>query len=468
METITIKQLNQNIRQYERNEAPEGFDINNEVNLIGWVRSCRDNGKIIFISFTDGSRLNSIQLVSKEGVTQNHDTLKGLRVGSSLIAIGKPVLTIENSQQKFEIILSRVKLLKQADENFPIQKKEHSKEFLREVAHIRTKTNTFYTSMKIRSELSFAVHNFFHLNNFVWLSAPIITSNDAEGAGEAFTVTDSSDDNSFFGGVKASLSVSGQLHAEAYAQTFKRIYTFGPTFRAEKSHTSRHLSEFWMVEPEIAFCDLNQLMFLIESFIKFLIKIIQKKCYEEISFIEKNIDSTVVSRLENIVSVDFAKIEYKTAIEILNRAIAEGKVNFEDNEIYFGKDLKSEHEKFLCEALGNGPVFVYNFPSKIKSFYMKQNIDGNTVAACDLLFPNIGEIAGGSQREDDYDKLMNKCRELNISTDEIQWYIDLRKFGYYKSSGFGLGFERLIQYITGLDNIKDVIPFPRSNGVLKF
>ncbi|MGL4647678.1 MAG: asparagine--tRNA ligase [Mycoplasmoidaceae bacterium] len=469
METTTIKQLNNNIRQYEKNDPIEDFDINQEVNLIGWVRSCRDSGKVIFISFNDGSRLNSIQLVSKEGHTQGHEELKGIRFGSSILVTGKPILTLDNQQQKFEIFLSRVKVLKVADEDFPIQKKEHSMEFLREVAHIRPKTNTFYAVMKLRSELSFAIHNFFHLNNFVWLSSPIITSNDAEGAGETFKVVDASDDNAFFGGVNATLAVSGQLHAEAYAQTFKRVYTFGPTFRAEKSHTSRHISEFWMVEPEIAFCELNQLIFLIESFIKFLIKIILKKCYEEIGFIEKNIDPTITSRLNGLLNSDFTKIEYRTAIEILTRSIADNTSNFEDKQIYFGKDLKSEHERYLCEIWNNNnPLFIYNYPKQIKAFYMKENKDNTTVAACDLLFPGVGEVVGGSQREEDYQKLIRKCQELNISTTDIEWYLDLRKYGYYKSSGFGLGFERLIQYITGMENIKDAIPFPRSHGVLKF
>ncbi len=469
METTTIKQLNSNIRQYEKEGSVDGFDIDKEINLIGWVRSSRDNGKIIFISFNDGSRLNSIQLVSKEGKTQGHDELKNLRFGSSILITGKPVLTSESQQQKFEIVLSKAKILKNASENFPIQKKEHGMDFLRDNSHIRTKTNTFYSVMKIRSELGFAVHNFFHLNNFVWLSSPIITSNDAEGAGECFKVVDSNDENDFFGGVNASLSVSGQLHAEAYAQTFKRVYTFGPTFRAEKSHTTRHLSEFWMIEPEIAFCELNQLIFLIESFIKFLVKIIQKKCFEEISFIEKNIDPSINLRLNSIIDRDFTKIEYKTAIEILTKSIAEGHSNFEDKQVFFGKDLKTEHERYLCEVWNqNSPLFVYNYPKEIKSFYMKENADGTTVAACDLLLPGVGEIVGGSQREDDYEKIMRKCLESGISTKEIEWYLDLRKYGYYKSSGFGLGFERLIQYITGMENIKDTIPFPRSNGILKF
>lgn len=451
MEIVSVKEV---FRKYKELD---------KIRLIGWVRSNRDSGSIGFISFFDGTSINSVQLVYKKADTINFELAKIARTGAAICVDGTVIESIKENQN-FEILISDFKILKQSDEDYPLQKKEHSNEFLRSIAHLRPRTNKFNTIMKVRSEIAFAIHNFFHQNDFVWVSSPIITANDAEGAGENFFVD--SKEKRFFD-KQASLTVSGQLHAEAYAQSYKRVYTFGPTFRAEKSNTNRHISEFWMVEPEIAFCDINQLMFLIEMFIKYLIRFVLKNCKEEIAFLNKSVDSNLAKRLLDVVDCEFEKVEYKEAIKILKNEISKGH-KFEDNDIFFGKDLASEHEKYLCEVVYKRPIFLYNFPQEIKAFYMKQNLDGTTVAACDLLVPGIGEIVGGSQREDDYKKIVKRCNALNIKTDDIDWYLNLRRFGYFKSSGFGLGFERFLMYITGVNNIKDTIPFPRAYGQINF
>lgn len=452
MEIITSKEIFKN---------PKSFK---EVNLLGWVRSNRDNGSIGFISFSDGATIHSIQLVYKKTETENFEDARIARTGAAIFVKGEVIDSIKENQN-FEVVVKSFHLLKQSDENYPLQKKEHSPEFLRTIAHLRPRTNKFSAFMKLRSEIAFAIHNFFHQNDFVWVSSPIITSGDAEGAGENFIVN-SKDDKNFFG-KPAYLSVSGQLHAEAFAQAFKRVYTFGPTFRAEKSYTNRHLAEFWMVEPEVAFCDLTQLMSLIEAFIKFLVKFVLKNCKDEVVFLTKAIDEKIIEKLTNIVETDFAKLEYKDAIKMLKHAVSTGH-NFEDNNLFFGKDLATEHERYICEKIFNKPTFLYNYPKEIKSFYMKQNNDGTTVAACDLLVPGVGEIVGGSQREDDYKKLLKKCNIDNMKTADLEWYLNLRKYGYYKSSGFGLGFDRFIMYVTGAANIKDVVPFPRTYGSIDF
>ena len=441
------------------------FQIFKSVKLMGWVRSNRDNGSIGFISFTDGSSIHSVQLVYKNGETTNFEEAKITRTGSAILVEGE-VVESKQPGQNFEIKVTNFILLKQADEDYPLQKKEHGNEFLRSIAHLRERTNKYGTIMRLRSELAFAVHNFFHQNNFVWLSSPIITSNDAEGAGENFVV-DSKTVKNFFNR-SANLTVSGQMHAEAYALAYKRVYTFGPTFRAEKSNTNRHISEFWMIEPEVAFCNLEQLMFLIEEFIKYLIRFTLKNCKDEMSFLNKLSNNTLSEKRLGILQEPFEKITYKKAIAILKTDIANNKVKFENNSIFFGMDLNSEHEKYLCEKVYNKPLFIYDYPADIKAFYMKMNGDGTTVAACDLLVPGIGEIVGGSERENDFNKLLKKCDKLRMNTKDIQWYLDLRKYGYYKSAGFGLGFERFLMYITDSENVKDVIPFPRSYGSLDF
>lgn len=453
METVAIKDIFKNYKQYDK------------VRLMGWVRSNRDNGSIGFISFTDGSCVNSIQLVYKATETQNFEEAKITRTGSAILVEGE-VVESKQEGQSFEVKLLNFTLLKQADENYPLQKKEHTPEFLRSISHLRHRTNKYGAIMRLRSEVAFAIHNFFHQNNFIWLSAPIITSNDAEGAGENFNV-DSKTTPNFFS-KPASLTVSGQLHAEAYAQGFKRVYTFGPTFRAEKSNTNRHISEFWMVEPEIAFCNLDKLMYLIEEFIKYLIRFVMKNCKDEMTFLNKLSNNSLSLKLLDAIEQPFERVSYKKAIQILKNDQAQNKVKFENSNIFFGMDLNSEHEKYICEQVYNKPVFIYDYPAEIKSFYMKLNGDGTTVAACDLLMPGIGEIVGGSEREDDFNKLMKKCNKLNMSTKDIEWYLNLRKYGYFKSSGFGLGFERFLMYITNTENVKDVIPFPRSYGNLDF
>ena len=338
-------------------------------------------------------------------------------------------------------------------------------EFLRDNAELRPRTNIFNAIMRIRSELAFAIHNFFHNENYIWVATPLITSNDGEGAGETFFLT-TNEKEEFFG-QKVNLTVTGQLHGEAYAQAFRNIYTFGPTFRAEKSHTARHAAEFWMIEPEMAFCDLNGLMDVVEKMIKFTINHFKTSCQNEIAFLEKELDPQITQRIDNLLNKNFTKMSYQEGIEILKTAVSNGHI-FEDNNIFFGMDLGSEHERYLCEEITNGPLFLYNYPKDIKAFYMKQNDDNVTVAATDLLVPGIGELVGGSQREDDFNKLMERCRTLKMDIKPLEWYLNLRKYGYYMSSGFGLGFERLVMYLTGMNNIRDVIPFPRTHGAINF
>lgn len=437
-----------------------------QVNTNGYVKTNRFNGTTGFIELTDGTTFDSIQIVYKKDEINDIEEIARLNTGDSIAVEGKLVATEGSRQQKFELKAEKVWLLKKSDLDFPLQKKKHSSEFLREIAHLRPRTNLFQAVMRIRSEMAFAIHSFFKSNNFIWVSTPIITSNDGEGAGEAFNVV-TNDKEPFFDKV-ASLSVTGQLQAEAYAQAFKKVYTFGPTFRAEKSHTSRHAAEFWMIEPEVASCDLDTIIELAKTMLLSVIEHYLVNCASEIAYLEKWVDPTITQRLRDIKEKGFKKLEYKEVIKILEYAVDKKPEIFEDKNIYFGMDLGSEHERFICEKIIKGPVFVYNYPKDIKAFYMKLNDDNVTVKATDLLVPGIGELIGGSQREDDYDVLTKRCQELNMNLEPLQWYLDLRRFGYYKSSGFGLGFERLIMYLTGVDNIRDVIPFPRTHGSLKF
>ncbi|WP_052663118.1 asparagine--tRNA ligase [Mycoplasmoides pirum] len=440
-------------------------NLNNiQVNLVGWVRANRESGSIGFISLNDGSTLEHVQIVYKKENIENYDELKNLSLSASIKVQGIVVVTPQ-AKQPFEIRAEKIQVLKKSDIDYPIQKKHHSNEFLRSIAHLRGRTNKFYSIMKIRSELSNSIFEFFKNNDFTYIHSPIITSNDSEGAGEFFQV-DSPFEHNFFG-KKALLTVTGQMAAEAYAQVYKRVFTFGPTFRAEKSHTNRHLSEFWMLEPEMAFTSLDQLIKIMELMIKHSILYLTNYAKSELQYCNDNINKNLISNLKSIVSNDFAKIEYKEVIEHLKIAVSKG-VNFENKNIYFGMDLGTEHERYICEKVFNSPVFVINYPKETKAFYMKQNNDGITVAAVDLLVPGVGELCGGSQREDNYQKLMQRCRELNIDISSIQWYLDLRKYGYYASSGFGLGFDRLVMYLTGIDNIRDAIPFPRVHGQLDF
>lgn len=426
----------------------------------GWVRTCRSSGKIAFIEINDGSSTMNLQIVCKPNLA-NFSEIGNIKIGSFISVKGNLAIT-NKENQPVEIQANELKILKIADEDYPLQKKEHSMEFLRANAHLRVRTKTFQAIMSVRSKMAFAIHEWFNKNHFYWVAAPLITGSDAEGAGECFEIT--TNDKKFFD-KKASLTVSGQLNAEAYAQGLGNVYTFGPTFRAEKSHTNRHLCEFWMIEPEMANADLTTLINTIEKFIKEVIAKIKTECNKEFKILDSN--GNIAKKIDQILNNSFVRLDYSQAIEDLKAAVKEG-YKFEDSDIFFGKDLASEHERYLCEQKYQCPVFLMNFPIEIKAFYMKKNPDNKTVAACDLLVPGVGEIVGGSQREDDYNKLLERCKELKMDLKPIQWYLDLRKYGYYQSAGFGLGFERLIMYICDLDNIKDTIPFPRTPGGLNF
>ena len=369
-------------------------------------------------------------------------------------------------KQPFEIHVDSVKVLGDCAEDYPLQKKKHSFEFLREIAYLRPRANTFNAVYRVRNTLAYAIHKFFQERGFMYVQTPIITANDAEGAGQVFhVVSDFKNPNEFFNS-SACLTVSGQLHVESFALAFRDVYTFGPTFRAEKSNTNRHASEFWMIEPEIAFADLEDDMNLIESFIKYIIKYVLDNCKDEMEFFNNFIDKGVLDKLHTVINAPFVRMEYTKAIELLKKAVESGH-KFENNDIYWGMDLNSEHERYVTEQIVKGPVFLINYPKEIKAFYMKLNPDNKTVAACDLLVPKEGEIVGGSQREEDFAKLEAKMKEMG-NEEGLKWYLNLRKYGGCIHSGFGLGFDRLLMYITGMQNIRDVQPFPRYPGSLKY
>ena len=437
------------------------------VELQGWVRTNRNNGSVGFIELNDGTYFKSAQLVySKDN--KDFDEYAKYGTGCALTVMGRFVLTPDNKQQ-FEIQVKEIVLEGSCSEDYPLQKKRHGFEFLREIAHLRPRTNTFSAVFRVRSVLAMAIHEFFQSQGFVYVNSPIITGNDAEGAGEAFVVT-TRDDNKYeqdFFGKKASLTVSGQLNAEAYALAFRDVYTFGPTFRAENSNTVRHASEFWMIEPEIAFADLDDDMLLAEDLIKFCINYVMENCKEEMEFFNKMIDNTLIDRLNAVLNSDFKRMSYTEAIDKLLEAVKKGH-EFEDKDIYWGMDLQSEHERYICESVVNGPVFLTDYPKDIKAFYMRLNDDGKTVAAADLLVPFVGELIGGSQREERYDYLIKRMEELNMKKEGLEWYLDLRRFGGCKHAGFGVGFERLVMYVTGMQNIRDVIPFARTPKNLLF
>ncbi|QBQ07317.1 asparaginyl-tRNA synthetase [Spiroplasma gladiatoris] len=438
-----------------------------KVEFLARVRTHRQGKVVSFLVLNDGTTLNDVQVVYKPEV-KGYSEIQNARVSSVVKVWGELVLT-PDKPQPFEIQANEVALLDEAAEDYPLQKKEHSPEFLREIAHLRVRTKTFQSIFRLRSSLAYAIHKFFQEQNYVYVNAPIITGNDAEGAGEAFLVTTRTDGNheeDFFG-KKASLSVSGQLHAEAYAQAFNKIYTFGPTFRAEESNTSRHAAEFWMIEPEIAFIDLAKNLEIIENMIKFVINYVFENNKAELEFCDANLEEGLINKLTNAKDSKFVTNTYEQAIEILQKAVEQGK-EFENKNIKFGMDLGSEHERYICEEVYKSPVFIINYPKDIKAFYMKLNDDNITVAASDLLVPGIGELVGGSQREDDFGKLKKRCLEMNVNINELDWYNNLRNYGYYKSAGFGLGFERLVMYITGASNIRDVISFPRTPKNLLF
>ena len=461
-------------------EIYDSPSIDSEINLGGWVRAFRANK---FIELNDGSTIKNIQCVINDGII-DEDIIKRISVGCSLIITGILVNSIGKGQS-FEINVSNIKLLGESDpEKYPIQPKKHSFEFLREQAHLRIRTSTFSSVMRIRSKLAFSIHDYFNKNGFNYIHTPIITSSDAEGAGEMFKVTtlgkedlakkdtDYSDD---FFGKKTSLTVSGQLEAETYALGLGNVYTFGPTFRAENSNTSRHASEFWMIEPEMAFYDLNDNMDLAESFVKHILEYILNECEEDLKFLEERLlkeesqkpqiersDLSLIEKIKFTVNNEFTRISYTEAFEILKNSNYNKKKKFKFLLDEWGSDLQSEHERFLVEKHFKSPVIIYDYPSKIKAFYMRLNDDDKTVRAMDVLFPGIGEIIGGSQREERVDVLKKRMTEMGIDEKELWWYLDLRKYGTVPHSGFGLGFERMVMFCTGMSNIRDVIPYPRT------
>lgn len=453
MEKVTIKDLYRNTENY----------IDKTVEVAGWVRTVRDSKAFGFIELNDGSFFNNLQIVFNDKLA-NFEEVRKLTISSSIIVNGKVVKT-ENAKQPFEIHADSVEIFNLADADYPLQKKRHSFEYMREIPHLRPRANTFYAIFRLRSVLSMAIHEFFQNQGFVYVHTPIITSNDGEGAGEMFratTIDNTEFDKDFFG-KEAYLTVTGQLHVEAFALTYRDVYTFGPAFRAENSNTSRHASEFWMIEPEIAFADLEDDMDLIEDMVKYCIDYVLDNAPEEMKFFESMIDKECIKRIKVVRDSDFKRMTYTEAIDYLLKA----DVKFE-NKVEWGMDLNSEHERYICEKIVGGPVFLTDYPKEIKAFYMRLNDDGKTVAACDLLVPGIGELVGGSQREERYDVLEKIMDEKGMAKEGLQWYMDLRRFGGCKHAGFGLGFDRFLMYLTGMQNIRDVEPFPRTPRNLKF
>ena len=439
--------------------------LKDECVLQGWVRTNRANGQIGFIEFNDGTYFKNVQLVySKEN--KDYDAISAFRNGCAIEVVGKVKLTPEN-KQPFELEIISSTLLGDCDEDYPLQKKRHSFEFLREIAHIRPRGNTFQAVFRVRSVLSFAIHQFFQERGFLYVHTPEITTNDGEGAGNVFDVTthDTKDPFSFYGR-KVNLTVTGQLHVEPFALAFRNVYTFGPVFRAEHSNTVRHASEFWMIEPEMAFCDLNGNMKVIEDCVKYCINYVLEACPEEMKFFNTMIDPTLLERLNHVANSEFKKMTYSEGIEILQKAVKEG-VKFENSDIKWGMDLQSEHERYLTEKVVKGPLFLIDYPEEIKAFYTKLNKDKKTVAACDLLVPAVGELVGGSQREENYELLKAKMDKLGL-TEGLEWYLDTRKYGGCVHSGFGIGFDRLLMYVTGMQNIRDVQPYPRTSNTIKY
>ena len=434
------------------------------VQLQGWIRTNRSGKNISFIALNDGTYFRNAQIVYSDTLS-NYAAVAKYLTGTAVSVTGKYIAT-PDAPQPFEIQATEIMLEGACDQTYPLQKKRHSFEYLREIGHLRPRTNTFSAVFRVRSALAMAIHEFYQDQGFVYVNTPIITGADAEGAGETFTVTTRSDadyEQDFFG-KHASLTVSGQLQGEAFALAFRDIYTFGPTFRAENSNTTTHAAEFWMIEPEIAFADLDDDMDLIEDMVRYCIQYVQDNCPEEIKFFNDFVDKTLCERLEHVKNSEFRKMDYTEAIEILKGAAE----NFDNKNIFCGMDLNTEHERYLTEKVVGGPVFLINYPKDIKAFYMRLNDDGRTVAACDLLVPGVGELVGGSQREERLDVLEGRMNELGMNLDHYRWYLDLRRYGGCKHAGFGLGFERLVMYVTGMQNIRDVIPFARTPRNLDF
>ncbi len=422
--------------------------------LQGWIRTNRNSKHIGFIELNDGTYFRNVQCVYSDEL-ENFEAIKGYHIGTAISVTGVLKLT-PDSKQPFEIVVTSIVLEGTCEPSYPLQKKRHSFEYLREIAHLRVRTNTFSAVFRVRSVLSMAIHEFFQNQGFVYVHSPIITSNDAEGAGEVFSVKVNNKKEEFFG-KPASLTVSGQLQAEAYALAFRDVYTFGPTFRAEKSNTPRHASEFWMIEPEIAFADLGDIMDLIEDMVLYCVEYVMVNCPNEMAFFNEHIDKGLLERLDKLMHSEFTKMTYTQAIKELEKA----DVKFE-YPVSWGMDLQSEHERYISEKIVGGPVFITDYPQDIKAFYMRLNDDEKTVAACDLLVPYVGELVGGSQREERIDYLEKAMEHFSIEKEGMEWYLDLRRYGGVKHAGFGLGFERFLLYITGMQNIRDVIPFPRT------
>lgn len=451
--------------------------VDTEVTVKGWVKTRRDSkAGISFLQLHDGSCFDPIQIVIPNSLSNYNDEILKLTAGCSVVAKGKLVAS-QGKGQAYEVQADSAEVIGWVEDpdHYPIQAKHHTMEFLREVAHLRPRTNTISAMTRIRHRVAQAIHQFFDEHGFYWISTPIITASDCEGAGEMFRVSalDTAnlplndkgqvDFNQDFFGRETFLTVSGQLNVESYCCALSKVYTFGPTFRAENSNTSRHLAEFWMVEPEVAFADLTDVSLLAEQLLKHVCKTILEKCADDMAFFEKRIDKDCIKRITDIVEHQFEHMEYTAAIDVLQKA----KKNFEF-PVEWGHDLQSEHERYIAEEYVGRPVVMRNYPKDIKGFYMRQNDDGKTVAAMDVLAPGIGEIIGGSQREERLDKLEARIDEMRLPKDHYQWYLDLRRYGSVPHSGFGLGFERLISYITGLNNVRDVIPFPRTPGNARF
>ncbi len=464
MKEILLRELFRNTEKYG----------DKEVLIKGWVRNNRNSNKFGFIELNDGSFFKSAQVVYEEEFIENFEEISKAYVATALEVTGILTLT-PNSKQPFEIKARNIKVEATSTPEYPLQPKRHSMEFLREIAHLRPRSNTFAAVFRIRSMVSYAIHKFFQDQNFVYVNTPIITGSDCEGAGEMFKVTTLDLNNvprneegcidykkDFFG-KETNLTVSGQLEAETYALAFRNVYTFGPTFRSENSNTARHASEFWMIEPEIAFADLADNMELAESMIKYIIDYVLENAPEEMEFFNSFVDKGLLERLNHVANSDFGRITYTEAVDILKKSGKEFRYPVE-----WGIDLQTEHERFLTEEIFKKPLFVTDYPKDIKAFYMRLNDDNKTVAACDLLVPGVGEIIGGSQREERLDVLTDRMKELDLNEEDYWWYLDLRKYGGVKHAGYGLGLERIIMYITGMANIRDVLPFPRTPKTAEF
>lgn len=442
--------------------------LGREITVNGWVRTNRSSNRFGFIELNDGTCFKSLQVVYEEDQLDNYQEIARASIATGLTITGTLVATPE-AKQAFEMKATKITVEATSSADYPLQKKRHSLEFLREIAHLRPRSNTFSAVFRVRSLVAYAIHRYFQENDFIYVHTPIITGSDAEGAGEMFRVSTlnpdqlprkedgSVDYSEDFFGKETSLTVSGQLEGETYALAFQKIYTFGPTFRAENSNTARHASEFWMIEPEVAFADLSSNMELAEGLIKYIIRYVMENAPQEMAFFNEFIDQGLLARLEHIAESDFERVTYTSAIDLL---LGSGQAF--QFPVSWGMDLQTEHERYLTEQIFKKPVFVTDYPKEIKAFYMRLNDDQKTVAAMDLLVPGVGEIIGGSQREERYDLLLDRIRELGLNEEDYWWYLDLRKYGGVRHAGFGLGFERIIMYITGMSNIRDVLPFPRT------